>query len=81
MPLRHAVELEHDAARLDARHPEFGRALPEPMRTSAGFFVTGTSGKMRIQTRPARFMARVIARRAASIWRAVMRSGSTALRP
>ena len=44
-----------------------GAPLPEPMRTSAGFFVTGTSGKMRIQTRPARFMARVIARRAASI--------------
>ena len=58
-----------------------GAPLPEPMRTSAGFFVTGTSGKMRIHTRPARFMARVMARRAASIWRAVMRSGSTALRP
>ena len=55
--------------------------LPLPMRTSVGFFVTGTSGKMRIQTRPARFMCRVIARRAASIWRAVMRSGSMALRP
>ena len=58
-----------------------GAPLPEPMRTSAGFLVTGTSGKMRIHTRPARFMARVMARRAASIWRAVMRSGSTALRP
>src|SRR6516164_2113398 len=33
-----------------------GVPLPEPMRTSAGFFDTGTSGKMRIQTRPARFM-------------------------
>ena len=55
--------------------------LPEPMRTSAGFLVTGTSGKMRIHTRPARFMWRVMARRAASIWRAVSRSGSTALRP
>src|SRR5581483_471065 len=55
--------------------------LPEPMRTSAGFLVTGTSGKTRIQTRPARFMARVMARRAASIWRAVRRSGSMALRP
>src|SRR5580704_13676705 len=36
---------------------------------------------MRIHTRPARFMWRVMARRAASIWRAVMRSGSIALRP
>src|SRR3954463_15080190 len=55
--------------------------LPEPMRTSAGFFDTGTSGNTRIQTRPARFMWRVSARRAASIWRAVTRSGSIALRP
>jgi hypothetical protein len=51
------------------------------MRTSVGFFDTGTSGKMRIQTRPARFIWRVIARRAASIWRAVTRSGSSAFRP
>src|SRR5262249_28582524 len=36
---------------------------------------------MRIQTRPARFMWRVRARRAASIWRAVTRSGSSALSP
>src|SRR6201999_1540884 len=33
-----------------------GEPLPEPMRTSAGFFETGTSGNTRIQTRPARFM-------------------------
>src|SRR5262245_49982505 len=58
-----------------------GAPLPEPMRTSAGFLVTGTSGKTRIQTRPVRFMPRVMARRAASIWRAVSRSGSIALRP
>src|SRR5262245_14420483 len=58
-----------------------GAPLPEPMRTSAGFFVTGTSGNTRIHTRPARFMPRVMARRAASIWRAVSRSGSIALRP
>jgi hypothetical protein len=51
------------------------------MRTSAGFFDTGTSGKTRIQMRPARFMPRASARRAASIWRAVRRSGSVALRP
>src|SRR5439155_1618466 len=44
-----------------------GAPLPDPMRTSAGFLVTGTSGKTRIHTRPARFMARVMARRAASI--------------
>src|SRR5436190_21940788 len=55
--------------------------LPEPMRTSAGFFDTGTSGNTRIQTRPARFMPRVSARRAASIWRAVSRSGSCAFSP
>src|SRR5882762_6794566 len=58
-----------------------GAPLPEPMRTSAGFFDTGTSGNTRIQTRPARFMWRVMARRAASIWRAVRRSGSVAFRP
>src|SRR6266702_7193011 len=58
-----------------------GAPLPEPMRTSAGFFDTGTSGNTRIQTRPARFMWRVSARRAASIWRAVTRSGSVAFRP
>src|SRR4029453_2416600 len=33
-----------------------GVPLPEPMRTSAGFFDTGRSGNTRIQTRPARFM-------------------------
>ena len=55
--------------------------LPLPWRTSAGFFDTGTSGKMRIHRRPWRLMWRVIARRAASIWRAVIRSGSSALRP
>src|SRR5262245_27437601 len=58
-----------------------GVPLPLPMRTSIGFFDTGTSGKMRIHTRPARFMWRVIARRAASIWRALTRSGSSALSP
>ncbi len=58
-----------------------GAPLPDPMRTSVGFFDTGTSGKMRIHTRPARFMARVRARRAASIWRAVTRSGSCAFSP
>src|SRR5690606_26967573 len=55
--------------------------LPLPWRTSAGFFETGTSGNTRIHRRPWRLMWRVIARRAASIWRAVIRSGSMALRP
>src|SRR6185312_9834155 len=58
-----------------------GAPLPEPMRTSSGFFDTGTSGNMRIQTRPERFMCRVKARRAASICRAVIRSGSIAFSP
>ena len=52
--------------------------LPPPMRTSSGFFVTGRSGKTRIQSLPARFTWRVIAIRAASIWRDVRRPGSTA---
>src|SRR5688572_8956342 len=51
------------------------------MRTSAGFLEIGLSGKMRIQTRPPRLMWRVIARRAASIWRAVSRPRPTAFRP
>lgn len=55
--------------------------LPLPMRTSMGFLVTGTSGKTRIQRRPTRFMWRVTARRAASIWRAERRPGEVALRP
>ncbi len=58
-----------------------GEPLPEPMRTSAGLVDTGTSGKMRIHTRPVRFIARVMARRAASICRAVIRSGSSAFSP
>src|SRR3954471_8020705 len=51
------------------------------MRTSAGFLEIGLSGKMRIQTRPPRLMWRVMARRAASIWRAVRRPRATAFRP
>src|SRR5579863_954832 len=58
-----------------------GEPLPLPIRTSAGLEDTGTSGKMRIHTRPTRRIERVIVRRAASIWRAVMRPGSTAFRP
>src|SRR5688500_8989651 len=51
------------------------------MRTSAGFFEIGLSGKIRIQMRPPRLMWRVMARRAASIWRAVRRPRSIAFRP
>src|SRR5262249_3323536 len=40
-----AVDLEHDAAGLDARRPVFDRALALAMRTSVGLPVTGTSGK------------------------------------
>ena len=42
---------------------------------------TGTSGKTRIQILPTRRILRVIARRAASIWRAVIRSGAMAFKP
>ena len=66
---------------LTRRTHNSGVPLPLPMRTSIGFFDTGTSGKTRIHTRPERFMKRVSARRAASIWRAVTRSGSSAFRP
>src|SRR6188472_3021028 len=58
-----------------------GLPLPEPMRVSAGFFVTGLSGKMLIQTLPPRLMWRVMAIRAASIWRAVSQPGSRAWIP
>src|SRR5437763_3282115 len=58
-----------------------GLPLPEPMRVSAGFSVTGLSGKMLIQTLPPRLMWRVIAIRAASIWRAVTHPGSRAWMP
>src|ERR687897_321055 len=58
-----------------------GLPLPEPMRVSAGFCVTGLSGKMLIHTLPPRLMARVMAIRAASIWRAVSQPGSSAWMP
>src|SRR5688572_22132177 len=51
------------------------------MRTSAGFCDTGLSGKMRIQMRPPRLIARDMARRAASIWRAVSRPRVVAFSP
>src|SRR5947209_1600973 len=58
-----------------------GLPLPEPMRTSAGFFVTDLSGKTLIQTLPPRLMWRVIAIRAASICRLVIHTGSSACKP
>src|SRR5689334_24295493 len=58
-----------------------GLPLPLPIRVSAGFFVTGLSGKTRIQTLPPRLRLRVSATRAASIWRLVTQPGSSALRP
>src|SRR6266540_3585577 len=48
-----------------------GEPLPEPIRVSAGFLVSGRSGKMLIQTLPPRRMCRVIAIRADSICRFV----------
>src|SRR5438045_3059576 len=58
-----------------------GLPLPEPMRVSAGFSVTGLSGKIVIHTFPPRFTWRVMAIRAASIWRAVIQPGSRAWMP
>src|SRR5712692_2007013 len=58
-----------------------GLPLPLPIRVSAGFLVTGLSGKIRIQTLPPRLRLRVRATRAASIWRFVTQPGSSALRP
>src|SRR5579883_2012881 len=51
------------------------------MRVSAGLAVIGLSGKTRIQTLPPRFIKRVSAIRAASIWRASSQTGSSACKP
>src|SRR5206468_9939492 len=48
-----------------------GEPLPEPIRVSAGFFVSGRSGKMLIHTLPPRLMCRLMAIRADSICRLV----------
>src|SRR5262245_43004993 len=58
-----------------------GAPLPLPIRVSAGFFVYGLSGKMRIHILPPRLIERVIATRAASIWRLVTHAGSSAISP
>jgi hypothetical protein len=52
----HIVQLEQHTARLHDGNPVFGEPLPEPMRVSAGFSVTGLSGKILIQTLPPRLM-------------------------
>jgi hypothetical protein len=51
------------------------------MRVSWGFFVIGLSGNTRTQILPPRAMNRVIATRAASIWRSVSQQGSSAFSP
>src|SRR5262249_54143093 len=55
--------------------------LPEPMRTSRGFFVTGLSGNTRIQRFPCRLTFLVMAIRPASICRDVRRPFSVANMP
>src|SRR5262249_8837535 len=55
--------------------------LPLPMRPSSGFLLIGTSGNTRIQICPPRFTYRAMARRAASISRAVMRARLVAFKP
>src|SRR2546425_7018896 len=63
-----------------ATHPS-GAPLPLPMRVSAGFLVYGLSGNTRIHILPPRLIERVIATRAASIWRLVTHAGSRAISP
>ena len=79
---RHAVDLEHDAAGLDARDPEFRRALA---LAHAHFDRLLRHRHVREDADPdaARRAScgASCARRAASIWRAVTRSGSSAFRP
>ena len=50
------------------------------MRVSGGRAVTDLSGKMRIQSLPLRFMLRVSATRAASIWVLVIQARSSVWR-
>src|SRR5262244_231757 len=58
-----------------------GAPFPFPMRVSAGFFVTGLSGKIRIQILPPRFTKRAMAIRPASIWRSVIHAASSVFKP
>src|SRR5205814_2181879 len=66
---------------LTTRTQPSGEPLPEPMRVSAGYFVKLLSGKTLIHTLPPRLILRVIAIRAASIWRFVIQPASIALSP
>src|SRR3989454_850010 len=63
-----------------ATHPS-GFPLPFPIRVSAGFLVIGLSGNSRIHTLPPRFISRVSATRAASIWRFEIHPGSSVISP
>src|SRR5271157_5335314 len=65
--------------RITATHSS-GAPLPLPIRVSAGFLVMGLSGNNRIHTLPPRLMKRVMAIRAASIWRDVIHPQSIAFR-
>src|SRR5260221_13536528 len=58
-----------------------GVPLPEPMRTSAGFFDTGRAGKNPVQTRPAGVLWRGGARAAAPDLRGGEAPGATPLPP
>src|SRR5262245_44260789 len=58
-----------------------GLPLPLPIRVSAGFLVTGLSGKMRMKILPPRLTLRARETRAASICRLVTQAGSRALSP
>src|SRR6059036_2479540 len=58
-----------------------GFPLPLPIRVSAGFLVTGLSGKIRMKILPPRLTLRARDTRAASICRFVTHPGSSALRP
>src|SRR5262249_23927369 len=58
-----------------------GAPLPLPIRVSCGFLVIGLSGNTRTPILPPRAIERVIATRAASIWRAVTHHGSIAFNP
>src|SRR4051812_49942340 len=52
-----------------------GEPLPEPMRVSAGFLVSGRSGKIEIHTLPPRLMWRGLAVRAGAICPVVEEGG------
>src|SRR5215471_13130688 len=58
-----------------------GCPLPFPMRVSGGRAVTGLSGNTRIHSLPLRFMLRVSATRAASIWVLVIQARSSVCNP